>query len=438
MTRRGPRGTRQAVAVLAVALFAACQQELPTAQDPDLVPIDVTTVEVRLSFSEFAEAARVFEGYGRASELGSAFVANQFGGDLDAATLLRFGNYPSVAQVLDTTGTTRPDSALTFLSGRIVVRLDTLSSIHSGPVQFTAHALSEQWDGVTATWTSAIDSVGVNVPWSTPGGGALTPVATGTWDPAQGDSVELVVDSAQVAAWGDGLDLTRGVRISSEDPGTRLKVNSALFWLETLPSINPDTLIEVLANNEAFTFIYDPRPPVAADELRIGGTPAWRSVLDLDIPEILNGPVDLCAEVACPVTLSEDVISFAALRLTSRATPASFMPSDTLSLDLRSVLAPDLLPKSPLGPTVVGLVGEILVPELFGPQAGTVIEIPVTGLIRDIVRGETVTGEAMTNSIALLSLFEPLSLQFVSFDGAGAPAEPELRLILTFSNGIGG
>ncbi|NNF26854.1 MAG: hypothetical protein HKN73_06535 [Gemmatimonadetes bacterium] len=424
---------------LALALIlGACQQELPTAQDPNLLPIDVTTVEARLSFSEFAEAARIFGGYGRASELGSAVIANQFGGELDAATLLRFSGYPSVAQVLDTTGTTRPDSSLTFLSGRIVLRLDTLESVHSGPVEFTAHALSEEWDGLTATWESAIDSAGVTVPWSAPGGGALTPIATATWDPAQGDSVDIVVDSAQVAAWADTTDQSRGVRISTTDPGVRMKVNSALFWLETLPSINPDTLIEVLATNRAFTFIYDPRPPVDSTELRVGGAPAWRSILDLAIPSALNGPVDLCAEVSCPVALTPEVISFAALRLTTRTPPASFAPSDTLSLDLRSVLAPDLLPKSPLGPTQVGLVGELLEPELFGSEAGTVIEIPVTGLIRDIVRGETLDGNPVSSSVALLSLFEPLSLQFLSFDGAGAPAEPVLRIILTFSNGIGG
>ena len=423
---------------MALGVLGACQQELPTAQDPDLVPLDVTTVEVRLPFSEFAEAARVFEGYGRASELGSAVVASQFGGELDAATLLRFSGYPEVAQVLDTTGTTRPDSSLTFLSGRLVVRIDTLESIHSGPVAFTAHALSEEWDGVTATWDAAIDSAGVNVLWSAPGGGALTQVGTGTWDPAEGDSLEIVVDSAQVAAWADTTDLTRGVRLSTSDPGVRIKVNSALFWLETLPSINPDTLIEVLATNRTFTFIYTPRPPVDSTELRVGGAPAWRSVLDLSIPSELNGPVDLCLEVSCPVELSPEVISFASIRLTTRSAPASFAPSDTLSMDLRSVLAPDLLPKSPLGPTQVGLVGEILGPELFSTEAGTTIEIPVTNLVRDIVRGETVDGDPVSSSVALLSLFEPLSLQFMTFDGAGAAAEPELRIILTFSNGIGG
>ena len=438
MSETGPgRGTWAAAAV-AVLAFVACQEELPTAEDPDLVPLEVTTVEVRLPFSEFASGARVFGGYGRTSELGKGFIASQFGGELEAATLVRFGRYPASAQVLDTTGTTRPDSALSFLSGRIVVRMDTLASVLSGPVEVTAHALTEPWDGTTTSWQNAVDSVGVTVPWSVPGGGALELIGSGTWDPATGDSVSIMVDSARLATWEDSTDFSRGVRLSTTDPGTRLEVESSLLWLETLPSINPDTLIYLVAGAQAFSFIYDPLPEPPTDELRVGGAPAWRSILDLALPEELTGPPELCARVTCPIPLSEEEISFAGLRLTTRAAPVAFAPSDTLSMDMRMVLAPDLLPKSPLGPTVVGFAGEILAPELFGAEAGSILEVPITSLVRDLVRGESISGDPVTNSIALLSLFEPLSLEFVTFEGEGSLTEPELRLILTFSNGIGG
>lgn len=426
------------LALVGAVTFVACQQDLPTASDPDLIPVEVTTVEVRLPFSDFAEALRVFGGYGRASELGSGFVANAYEGSLNAATLARFGRYPVSAQVVDTTGTTQTDSSLTFLSGRLVVRMDTLSSVLGGPVEVTAHALTEPWDGGTATWAAAIDSVNGTTLWSEPGGGVVEPVGSAVWDPSAGDSIAIMIDSARVAAWGDSASRGRGVRLSTPDPGVRLQVRSAFLWIDARPSVNPDTLIQVLANRDDFTFIYDPVPAPTPDVAWVGGAPAWRSVLDLAIPEQLTGPPSLCAQVTCPIALTEDVLSFAALRLTTRPPPAGFAPSDTLSMDLRMVLAPDLLPKSPLGATASGIAGEILDPDLFGSEAGSVVEIPVTGLIRDMIRGETLAGDSVTSSLALLSLFEPLSLQFFAFEGVGSAAEPELRMILTFSDGIGG
>lgn len=435
---RGVSPWATGLALVGTLTFVACQQDLPTAEDPDLIPVNVNTVEVRLPFSDFASALRVFGGYGRASELGTGFVANDYEGELDASTLLRFGRYPRSAQVLDTTGTTRADSALTFLSGRLVLRMDTLASVATGPVEVTAHALTEPWDGATATWTAAIDSVDRTFPWTEPGGGVVEPVGSAVWDPAAGDSVAIMVDSARVAQWGDSTDLGRGVRITTPDLGVRLQVSSAALWIETRPSVNPDTLIQVLAGRDDLTFIYDPVPTPPADAAWVGGAPAWRSILDVTLPQQLTGPPVLCARVTCPVALTEEVVSFAALRLTTRPPPAGFTPSDTLSMDLRMVLAPELLPKSPLGPTAVGLAGEVLDPDLFGSEVGSVVEIPLTGLVRDMIRGETLAGDPVSNSIALLSLFEPLSLQFFAFDGVGSLAQPELRMILTFSNGIGG
>ena len=98
---------------------------------------------------------------------------------------------------------------------------------------------------------------------------------------------------------------------------------------------------------------------------------------------------------------------------------------------------PDLLPKSPLGPAQTGLTGELLFPNWFGEDLGSVVEIPVTSLIRDLLRGETVDGDSVSNSVALLSAFEPFSLEFATFEGGGTNAAPELRLILTFSERVG-
>ncbi len=436
-------GARMAAVPLLWILAAGCQEALPTAAHEDLVPKGVT-VEVMLPFSDFAENARVFGGYGRASDLGGGFIARDFGGEdaedgLEAATLVRFGNYPTFVSVLDTTGTTRPDSSLTFLSGRIVARFDTGSSVvpGPGPVRVRAQATTEPWDGVSATWQFAVDTLNHRVSWSIPGGGAVEEIGSAVWDVTAGDSLEIEVDSVRVASWADASDLSRGVRLTTDEPGVRLRVRSARLWLETLPSIRPDTLLQVRAATETTTFVYDPAPAPPGDALRVGGAPAWRTVLSLQIPEELRGPPELCAKLGCPFVIDEDHVSYAGLLFTSRETPRAFAPSDTLSMDLRAVLAPDFLPKSPLGPSMTGIIGKILEPEWFSSPAGNRVEVPVTRLVRDLLRGETTSGDPVTGTVALLSTFEPLSLEYASFAGKGASA-PRLRLILTFSDLGGG
>ena len=443
-TRLAGRFTLAAGLLLAAA---ACQEALPTAESDILVQGGVAA-EVTLPFRDFATDARVFGGYGRVSELSGGFIAHEFGAGpgaggvpaegLEAATLLRFGRYPASVSVLDTTGTTRPDTALTFLSGRIVARFDTLASVLTGPVEVTAHAITEPWDGVSATWQFAVDTVGHREPWSQVGGGAVEELGSGVWDRGAGDTLVITIDSARVASWADSTDLTRGVRLNTDAPGVRLKLTSALLWLETLPSINPDTIIQVLADTEIMTFIYSPLPSPPDGPLRVGGAPAWRTILDLALPRTLDGPPSLCALVGCPVEIDEGHVSYAGLRLTTRTESPAFAPSDTLIIDLRMVMVPEILPKSPLGPSAVGLFGEILSPEWFRPPAGQVVEIPVTELVRDLLRGETSDGDQVSNTVALLSAFEPLTIEYASFEGAQSPGAPELRLILNFSGGSGG
>lgn len=441
MGRHGP--TRPARGILAAALLGGlcgCQELLPVIESDDLVKGGFA-IEVVLSFDEFADGARVYGGYGRASDLIGGFVAHEFGGGreggdpqpgLEAATLMRFGRYPRVVQVLDTTGTVRPDSSLTFLFGRIVARFDTIGSVHDGPVEILAHALTEPWDGVTATWEFAVDTVGHRVPWSRPGGGAVEEIGSTVWDPEAGDSIRIRVDSAWIAEWADTTDLGRGVRLSTPTPGVRLRIQSSFLRLETRPSINPDTIIQVPSGSELTTFIYAPTPSQPRKTLRVGGAPAWRTVLTLDMPRELDGPPELCDVLGCPVEITEEHVSFAALRLVSRVGARAFAPSDTLGTDLRSVLAPEILPKSPLGPS--WLPRPELVPhEIFAPPAGEVLEIPVTGLVRRLLREETDDEDPVGNTVALLAAFEPISVEYMTFEGAGSPGAPSLRLVLTFS-----
>lgn len=90
------------------------------------------------------------------------------------------------------------------------------------------------------------------------------------------------------------------------------------------------------------------------------------------------------------------------------------------------------MPKSPLGSSlIVEPLGRAVAPDAFGSSPGAVIEVPFTRFARDLLRGEDLAGSPAPNTLALLSVFEPLSIAYASFEGPGSAAEPILRLILT-------
>jgi hypothetical protein len=422
---------------LSVAVVAACEEQTPTAIGDGELPGEPITVEVRIPWSDFASNLEVFGGYGSPEDLGRGVVANQFAGTLDARTLIRFAAYPTQATVRDSTGAERPDTDLTFLGGRLVAFFDTLASTNTAPVTLGLGATQTEWDATTTTWAFAVDTINDERPWGEPGAGPVAALGTATWDSSLGDSVLFAVDSTMVAAWGDTTDLGRGGRIELLDVGARLQMNGAVLRLDVRPSINPDTVVEVTVLTRNVTFVYDPFPQPPPDGVRIGGAPAWRTVLDVDVPPELSGPAEFCAVVSCPHTLEPAEISYAALVLTSRATDPAFQPTDSIGLDVRPVFSRAAMPKAPLGGSLVAdLLGRRVAPEAFGSAPGELIEIPVTSFARDLLRGTDETGNPAPSTLALLSVFEPSSIAFASFEGPGSPNEPFLRLILTIGPAV--
>jgi hypothetical protein len=195
------------------------------------------------------------------------------------------------------------------------------------------------------------------------------------------------------------------------------------------PSIKRDTTVVRTAQTTVLTFIYTPRPAAPTSGLRIGGAPAWRSVIHTQIPGVLTGPPDLCALVGCPFELTPERINHASLVLQTRPSdPLAFQPQDSVIVDTRAVLAPERLPKAPLGPT---LGVRALAPDLFGtPQQ---VSIPITGFVRAQIAEDTTGAVPPPRSLALLALPEPPSISFGSFAGPGGVGAPFLRLIVTNS-----
>jgi hypothetical protein len=342
---------------------------------------------------------------------------------------MRFAPYPTTARVVNADGATVLDSDLHYVSGFIVMAFDTVNSVYSGPVSLDLSTLEEAWDSRSASWAFAVDTVADQRPWTDPGAGPATPAATAVWDPAFADSVVFALDSMEVARWADSADPTRGARVDVTTDGVQLKLNRVYMRLSIRPGLDPDTLVTDTVRLTEGTVVYDP-PPSTPLEPRVGGAPAWRTVMGIMVP-LLTGPPELCAAVGCPYAPESGNISYAALVLTSQATEAAFEPVDTVRIDVRSVLSPATLPKSPLGPSQTGGLGTLLEPELFGVSAGSEVEIPITAFMRTLLGGPGASGLAPPSTLALTSVAEPLSLAFASFAGPTDPGAPVLRLVLT-------
>jgi hypothetical protein len=216
-----------------------------------------------------------------------------------------------------------------------------------------------------------------------------------------------------------------------------VRIANILLRLDVESTLNPDTTVLSSVGRRDLTFIYDPVPEPPPDGIRIGGTPSWRTVLDVRVPRSLDGPPALCEAVGCPMELQPDQVNYAALVLRTRRSAAAYQPTDSVSLDVRPVLAPEALPKSPLGPSLTGALGRPVAPGFFGDGEGAAIEIPVTEFVQDQLRGETEQGGEPPETLALLSTFEPLSLAYASFHGPGTELEPQLKLIVTVGASVG-
>jgi hypothetical protein len=244
---------------------SGCEEKLPTITEAEFIPVSAHSVEVLLTFDEFAKNLRIVGGYGTAAELGTSVLARAYEGTLESRTLAQFWPFPFTASVRDTTGATRPDSTLTFVGGRVVVFFDTLASVHDGPVDLAAWSIQTPWHPLTATWDYAVDTVGDKRFWPQAGVGPVTPAGTGVWDPTAGDSLLadsaiIEVDSATVVAWGDTTNISRGLRLDALTDDVRLKVTKVLLHLDTRPSSNPDTIIDLVTSARYLSFAYDPFP----------------------------------------------------------------------------------------------------------------------------------------------------------------------------------
>lgn len=437
MRGRWTAPTPALLTALLVAGLAGCDEDLPTGADEDLVPISVRTIEIELPFADFGSDFRTFEGFGSPAELSFGLVADGFEDVLDARTLVQFPEFIPVLEVTNEDGST-VFSAVSVKGGRLVARFDTVEAAGQDPPELVVNAIEFPWHAPTATWTVRVDTPGVRTEWDAPGA-----------DPAElldrlpivldeeTDSLVLDLDSARVASLVDTADVVRdsGIRLDAVGAGARATLSEVFLLLDAVPEVRPDTVVEARVNVLNRTFIFDPPPPPPTG-IRVGGAPAWRTTMGLSVPTAFDGPPELCDAVGCPFTLDADQISVASLLLETAPSPPGFAPTDSVRVDVRPVLAADLLPKSPLGGSLVTFPGIAIGPDRFRAGAGARVAVPITPFVRDLIRGETSSGRAAPTTLSLMDLLEPFQLGFATFTGPESDRPPLLRLVITVADTV--
>ena len=433
-----------ATVIIGAGAVSGCKEKNATAPDLGFIQIDPRTVEVLIPYEDFVDEIRVFGGFGSTADLSYGVVALDFG-ELNSRTLVHLADFPTTAQVPGTDGVTRTDPDLSFVGGRVLLVFDTLDVAEFFPAHVELFDVREEWHPPTVTWEVAVDTAGDRRPWTQPGGGPSTLLGSALFDAFIGqvadddalvDTVSIAIDSAAVAALGDPASGTTGLRLAAADPAVFLKVLDMQLFLTTVPGTRPDTVLELPVAMVDLSFMVDPLPEAPVGWLRVGGTPSWRSVITMTMPRTVEGTADLCGTAGCQVDLTEVELNLAELVLTTRQTELAFQPREITPIDVRRVLNPELLPKAPLGETLVPDLRS-LSPEVFSVLAGTPVLFAVTELVRGILATAAETDTVPVASVALFSIVEPIMIGFASFEGGGGAGAPALRLLYTIANDVG-
>ncbi len=415
--------------VLGLFAATACTDETPTDVGDDLLPSgEVRTFEVILDPADYLTFDTTFTGYTTTKDASWVTVAHQFGGVVDANGLFRFANPPRIVTVRGASGAV-VDSSPRYFEGRLVLRLDTLKS-GEPPVRLRAFHTAEEWDR-SATWSLRIDTGSVELPWATPGGTRGASIDTATW--AASDSVVLRIDSASLAQWIDTTNTARGALIVSETPDSRLRITGAVLRVSAHSALQADTVLNFEVTPTANTFIYNPPPPAAGSQLRVGGVPSWRTMIGIR-PDLANLTFPCPGVAGCQVRLSDAHIALAELLLQPVAAPAGFIPEDTTFLAVRTLLVTPGIPleRSPIGGDVCGgaplcLFSGQAPPEWFAqPPATEPLAYNVTNYVIAMVDPDVSGENRPPFGLTVLIPNEPVTLGFATF----APG-PRLRLVLT-------
>ncbi len=428
------------LAALAVGALAACTDGVPTTSDPRAIPVGAATVAVDLPFDQFASDLRVDGGYASAVDMPAAIVARTADGVSESVAVARWTGIPRAVTVPPVgDGVFITDSVWVAVGGELTLFVDSALVVGGESFTLGVERMIEDFDVRTASWTHAVDTLGERRAWSLPGGGAREPVGTTNWVPSLGDSIVIQLDSATASAMADPDDPTRSLLLRVEEEGAYLRVFGMGLRLEVRPSSRPDTTVFITPNSRNFSFIHSAPTEFGSGDalLPVGGAPSFRTSLRLNLPETVTASGPVCGgSPTCQVEVRPERVLFAAIVLTTAAPMDPLLvPADTIGIGLRPVLAPALLPRSPLGPSVQGQPRR-LPPAAFAQAGSRDIEIPITLLVRALLQGPGPDEDPIPSTLSLVAATEPSGLGIATFMGPQSESPPRLRLILTLSDGV--
>jgi hypothetical protein len=425
--------------MLGLAGMSGCSDLPPSSTEPGLIPVSAQTFEVLLPLASFATDVRVDGGFGHPSQVETAFLGYDEASGDRAVGLVEYDGFLRVISYLPQGASVEvADSLWVPIGGDLLLFLDSARVAGIEPFQLVAERVIEPFDYRTATWTMAKDTLGGRVPWTVPGGGALESMGSAEWMPSVTDTVRISFDSIQATRLVRSEAGALAVRIRSDSDGSQIRLRGVDMEVRVRPSQHPEQVVTIRPFADRQTFISSAAAPTSSDtRLYVGGAPAYRSSFRFQLPPTVPAPASACGGVSpCTVPLTAGTVVYAGIELRSSPQPSRLLaPADTMTLEIRPVLAPDLLPKSPLGPPIQ-IFGRRVPPSAFQGEGGNLVEIPVTRFLRDLLVGEDFRGNPVPFAVAFLAAPEPSGLGVTSFAGPGSPNAPVLRLILTRSPGV--
>jgi hypothetical protein len=409
------------------ALVAACGDEGLTSVGADLMGPGVRTYEVTLDPADFLVGDTTFDRIGNLDDAPFRMAAHAFDGELEARTLLSLLR-PEVVTYSPSEGQSRTDTIQAFVGGTLTLIVDTLATSVQ-PIDVQVVQVTEEWHRRTATWDVRIDTTGVTEEWTEPGGSPGPVLGQATW--TGGDTLQIVLDSAAVAVWDDSVAALMGGMFRSATPGARLFVTGLTFQFNVVPT-GMDTVVTAGQVRESKIIVAPEDTGPEAGVLRVGGLPAWRSLLHFRSMAEVQIPCGPGRPSGCTLPLQGVTINQAALLLEPMAAGPRRIERRT-RIEGRGVFeGPGVpLPRSPLSPAF-DLPSDTLVADYFAApdQETPTVLVPVTTYVR-INMAPADQGEEPPRWLALVVLNERGMFGYAAFGGLGSDRPPRLRLVVS-------
>lgn len=401
-------------ALLALAVATGCSDEIPTLSEAgELAPGSLpATLQHDVAADELLKSALVLTSATGEDDAPYLLVANEFDGVLNSRVLAQFAAFKDTIQIVENV-----DSQFTYLDSEVFALVPDSLQASRPLLDFQLWTVTQAWDSTAATWTYADADRGELVAWTSPGGTRGRLIGPARWERAAAtDSLVWQVPREIIAQLASGE--LPGLMVTLQEPGTRAQISNLFIRASIEPSIQRDTVITRVIGPGAQQFIYTPEPLQPSDVLRVGGITSDRTVLLLDLENLLP----TCSEpipAGCPMVEPEDVtLNRVELLLDPVLVGRGFRPIAPLEFVVRRVFEPELGARATLG-TVVA-VDTVSVEQ----GAGTGDE-PVRALLTGVI--ETALREGATE-LGLALLVEP---EASVFSYAWFARNPRLRFIYT-------